>query len=387
MIRHLYLALVIWLAITCLGVEGYRSSVMKSLVTKFKKDRHGVVYMSDLNFTRFLSAPKDRDWYTIVLYNLPYEDDRPCTECKEFETSFKIAAKAFKDNYKSKFPKYDRDLDIMFVIVHYPDSQRVFRQRKVTTVPVVDFFPALNPKEETKARRISKLGQIVEISKTPEILLEVFKKYADNHDPDIQILQKPESKILILIPTVIFFSAIAAIANGDGIFHLAFRIFGNKTTWLSISLFIYFISVSGTIFCIINSTQLYGMDGDEVNVFAFKGQSRNQGYLEGWVVGSIYITFCFVLLSLVLLSYNVTPFRFINSSIRVVCQVVLLTLAIYLFLQFIEIFESKQPFVSPNRLMISSLGISQKGVLKLLKRKLGSKYYKYMMAILYKKYF
>ncbi len=235
-------------------------------------------YLSDSNFSTFV-AERPRPYHALLMFTAT--DKRyQCSVCARAKQTFVEASKYYHDQYS--FGNEIPSKRVGFFVVDVDSSRNTFNEMGLETVPRVYMLPptlADTPKLRVGDYEISS-----------QSLLEGAKSF---------LQQMEERSKIKVVPTINPFPFIIIIAVIGYI--LAFLVsvavyspseavvwYRSKYIWIIISTICFCVGVSGSIFCIIRSAPMYGMN-QYGNIQIYAGAGRDQYLLEGILVAAMTV--------------------------------------------------------------------------------------------------
>ncbi len=285
-----------------------------------------------------------------------------CSACSETEQMFRYVASSYYKLNPQERP------EVIFAQVQFPDSEQVFTIEKVETVPVVAFYPHSTAKGSiSKAWKIKDQDEVVEHLQSAETLLQAVRKTLGVHFTLSYELNDYRYHILF------FGSVIAAYIYyiRDSPIISTIEIFRSRRFYLFLSIFIFALSVSGSLYCIISGSKWY--DGDlesgKYFIFATSEGRRTQTILEGFLAAGMYLTFSLLVIILVTFDPNAISIpctknkgsaanRLLRYILSFVIILGLIAAASFLMLTTVKNVAVKNSWADPHREFEEGFGMS-----------------------------
>lgn len=235
-------------------------------------------FLSDTNFSTFV-AERPRPYHALLMFTAT--DKRyQCSVCARAKQTFVEASKYYHDQYS--FENENPSNRITFFVVDVDSSRNTFNEMGLETVPRVYMLPPTL--DNTPKLRVG------DYEIPSQSLLEGAKSFLQQMEDRSKIKVIPTINpwpYLIIIAAIAyilaFLASTAAFSPSEAI--LWYR---SKYIWVVISTICFCVGVSGSIYCIIRSAPMYGMN-QYGNIQIFAGAGRDQYLLEGILVAAMTV--------------------------------------------------------------------------------------------------
>jgi hypothetical protein len=288
MIRFLYL--VVLLAAFCilhsepLSATATLSSSPKRVAAEIKlnqlrelsnRERGHIINLDDSSYTYYaINKPRP---YTLIVFLTAEHPKFRCAICKQTESDVRQLAAAYHSDLKAK----GEQPSIFFVKVDYERAPLVFQGYELSTVPYILHVP---PYQGERTGGDYDLNPRDKYQVAPEPRFEaVLQFFRDRTGVHIEI---KSSSFWAYISILTLFSVLALCVEPIiNALPLVQAILQSKSLWVAISIGIYTCAISGLIFDIIRSPQIYHSDGQSGHITFFYPQSGHQFVIEGFIIG------------------------------------------------------------------------------------------------------
>ncbi|KAJ0983174.1 hypothetical protein J5N97_011429 [Dioscorea zingiberensis] len=271
-LRTLILSLVLLLAISSSASSS--DDLVAELVALRARSPSGVIHLDDRAVSRFLtSAPTPRPFSLLVFFDAAQLREKPDLHLPQLRSEFGLLSSSFSQRNPSSS-------SLFFCDIEFQESQSSFHLFGVSSLPHIRLVSPhhSSPKDSDAmdqsdfARLAESMAEFVE-SRTG---LEVGPI---NRPPPLSTKQ-----IFLLISALVVSSPflIKRALAGDTLLH-------DRKLWMSLAVFVYFFSVSGTMHNIIRKMPMFIPDRGDPNrlVFFYQGSGMQLG-AEGFAVGFLY---------------------------------------------------------------------------------------------------
>ncbi|KAJ0983232.1 hypothetical protein J5N97_011487 [Dioscorea zingiberensis] len=271
-LRTLILPLVLLLAISSSASSD--DDLVAELVALRARSPSGVIHLDDRAVSRFLtSAPTPRPFSLLVFFDAAQLREKPDLHLPQLRSEFGLLSSSFSQRNPSSS-------SLFFCDIEFQESQSSFHLFGVSSLPHIRLVSPhhSSPKDSDAmdqsdfARLAESMAEFVE-SRTG---LEVGPI---NRPPPLSTKQ-----IFLLISALVVSSPflIKRALAGDTLLH-------DRKLWMSLAVFVYFFSVSGTMHNIIRKMPMFIPDRGDPNrlVFFYQGSGMQLG-AEGFAVGFLY---------------------------------------------------------------------------------------------------
>mmetsp|Transcript_11157 Transcript_11157/g.16631 ORF Transcript_11157/g.16631 Transcript_11157/m.16631 type:complete len:332 (-) Transcript_11157:76-1071(-) len=217
-----------------------------------------------------------REFDVFVLFTT-LSEQFGCVSCPAAINDFELAAQSYNQGVASS--EYAGKPHALFLIAELMNTQASFKGFKITSVPHIGFFPALDelierdvwiePEIAQQKSMMSAEGMVQFISQKSGIDFQIYRSHA-------------REKVFFLLSLIFMLISIKLVAKDwAGLFGIV----RSKKTWLIFSFVVYTFSVSGGIFDIVRSAQLFNINTKTKQINFFHPQYNNQFVVEGFFMG------------------------------------------------------------------------------------------------------
>ncbi|KAL6546726.1 hypothetical protein OROMI_022447 [Orobanche minor] len=270
-------AIAVLLLLSLLGPPASVTS-SESIISEFSalqsQSPDGVIHLTDALLRRILSLPTPRPFHFIVFFDAKKLHSKPELALRTLKSEFSLVSSSYQSHNPDK-------KSLFFFEIEFDESQASFALFGINTLPNIRIIPpsASDLKTESMSMEAS------DYSRLAESMAEFIDSRTNLSVGPIgrpPVLSKTQfglitAAVLISIP---FF--VKRLILGDTILH-------EKSTWMAGAIFVYFFSVSGTMFNIIRKMPLFLVDRQHPDklVFFHQGSGMQLG-AEGFAVGFLY---------------------------------------------------------------------------------------------------
>ncbi|GAB4830936.1 Probable dolichyl-diphosphooligosaccharide--protein glycosyltransferase subunit 3B [Ancistrocladus abbreviatus] len=251
------------------------SDIVSELLTLQSQSKSGVVHLTDTLLRRILTPP-NRSFSFIIFFDAVHLHDNSELRLSTLKSEFSIAASSFITNNKDT-PLVSK---LFFFDIEFKESQHSFSLFGVSSLPHIRL---VNPDVED-LKNSDKLDQ-GDFSRLAESMAEFIESrtkipVGPIHRPPM--FSTKQILFLMLGLTIWAPFAIKKILAGHTLLH-------DRKFWLCGAIFVYFFSVSGTMFNIIRKMPMFVADRSDPPklVFFYQGSGMQLG-AEGFAVGFLY---------------------------------------------------------------------------------------------------
>eukprot|EP00600_Ochromonadales_sp_CCMP1393_P008938 CAMPEP_0174962500 /NCGR_PEP_ID=MMETSP0004_2-20121128/4814_1 /TAXON_ID=420556 /ORGANISM="Ochromonas sp., Strain CCMP1393" /LENGTH=346 /DNA_ID=CAMNT_0016211031 /DNA_START=270 /DNA_END=1310 /DNA_ORIENTATION=- len=272
--------------LACLGAPAKKQSTItpeakyQQISDLASKSKGNVITLDDSTYN-YYAISKPRPYTLLVLLTATHPKFK-CGVCKQLDSELMLLAESYA---KSVEKSDDTEKNVFFIRLDYEASQKVFQNYGVTSVP---FVFHLGP----QVGAADKSGGDFHVSARDRY------QRSGGGDPDAeslaQFLQErtnvsvkiQRSMIGSYILLLVLFGILAALVQ-PVINSLPFilRIVQWRPLWLVVSCGVYTCAISGLIYDIIRSPQMYYANPQTGQIMFFYPQSGTQFVVEGFVIG------------------------------------------------------------------------------------------------------
>nr|XP_043611579.1 probable dolichyl-diphosphooligosaccharide--protein glycosyltransferase subunit 3B [Erigeron canadensis] len=279
---HLLLLLLTFLCLSFIG----RGDIVSDLHSLRSQSPSGIIHLNETLLNRiFTLSENPRSFYLIIFFDAIQLHNQPEPNLKSIKSEFALVSKSFIINNKNSSSSLFR---IFFCDIEFSESEKEFIKFGVEVLPNIRIVPP--DVNDSKSDSIpmdlvdhSSLAQSISdfiYSKTGLLVGKI-------HYPPI--FTKIQLGFLVLGILLWMPFMIRKLILGETIFH-------NKKIWMFGTYFVYFFSVSGSMFILIRRIPLFVIDRKDPSkvVFFFNGNGMQFG-AEGMCVGFLFTIVGFLL--------------------------------------------------------------------------------------------
>ncbi|XP_023743779.1 probable dolichyl-diphosphooligosaccharide--protein glycosyltransferase subunit 3B [Lactuca sativa] len=280
------LILLLLLTITHIFLSTPYSSFVAAATTNIVSDLHslqsqfpsGIIHLNETILYRIFNSGA-RSFYLIIFFDAIQLHDKLEPNLKTIKSEYAIIAKSFSINNQNS----SNLSKIFFCDIEFSESEKDFLRFSIHTLPNIRIVPpdVDDLKSDSIPLDISESSNLVE-SMAGFIESKTGLSIGRIHRPPI--LSKSQFGFLIggLLISLPFMTK--KILAGETPFH-------QKRIWMFGIMFVYFFSVSGSMFILIRKVPLFVMDRKDPNklIFFYKGVGMQFG-VEGLYVGFLFMT-------------------------------------------------------------------------------------------------
>ncbi|KAL3627558.1 hypothetical protein CASFOL_028921 [Castilleja foliolosa] len=251
------------------------SPIISELSTLQSKSAAGVIHLTDALLRRVLSLPTPRPFHFIVFFDAQKLHSKPELALPTLKSEYSLISSSFQSNNP------DKKTLIFFFEIEFEESQSSFAVFGINSLPSVRIIPPSAADLKTDSIQM----EPSDFSRLAESMAEFINS---NTNLSVGPINRPppisKTQIYILIAAVLVWTPflIKKLISGNTILH-------EKTAWMAGAIFVYFFSVSGTMFNVIRKMPLFLVDKQDPDklVFFYKGSGMQLG-AEGFAVGFLY---------------------------------------------------------------------------------------------------
>ncbi|KAL1560127.1 hypothetical protein AAHA92_10385 [Salvia divinorum] len=273
---------VVYLLLCLLSLSAARvqssNSFTASLSALQSSSSNGVIRLNDTILRRIHSLPTPRPFHFLVFFDAKKLHSRSELALPTLKSEFSLVSSSFLTNN----PDNKSRSQLIFFDVEVEESQATFSLFDVHAIPHIRLIPtaAADLKSDSIKLQLSHVSTLAD-SLTEIILSETAISVGPiNRPPLISRTQM----ILAMVAVVILSPYVARkLASGKSLVH-------EKSTWMLGAVVVYFFSVSGTMFNIIQKAPMFVVDrrdGGETMRFFYQGAGVQLG-AESFTVGFLY---------------------------------------------------------------------------------------------------
>ncbi|KAH6790497.1 Oligosaccharyltransferase complex/magnesium transporter family protein [Perilla frutescens var. frutescens] len=232
----------------------------------------GVIRLNDTLLRGILSLPSPRPFHFMVFFDAYKFHSRSQLSLPTLKSEFSLVSSSFLSNN----PGNNKSL-LFFFDVEVEESQTCFALFGVTTLPHIRLIPSTAADMKTDSIKLdaSQFSELAD-SMAELIISETSLSVGRINRPPL--LSK--AQMMIAIGIAVIWAP-----------HMVKMIVSGKSIWMAGAIFVYFLSVSGTMYNIIRKAPMFIEDrrDREKLVFFYKGAGMQLG-AEGLAVGFLYTT-------------------------------------------------------------------------------------------------
>ncbi|GFP94703.1 probable dolichyl-diphosphooligosaccharide--protein glycosyltransferase subunit 3b [Phtheirospermum japonicum] len=251
------------------------SPIISELSVLQSQSPAGVIHLTDALLRRVLSLPTPRPFHFMVFFDAQKLHSKPDLALPTLKSEYSLISSSFQSNNP------DKKSLILFFEIEFEESQSSFSVFGINSLPNIRMIPpsAVDLKTDSIQMEAS------DYSRFAESMAEFIDSRTNlsvgpiNRPPAIS-----RTQIGIVIAAVLIWMPflIKRLISGNTILH-------EKSAWIAGAIFVYFFSVSGTMFNVIRKMPLFLVDKQDPDrlVFFYKGSGTQLG-AEGFAVGFLY---------------------------------------------------------------------------------------------------
>eukprot|EP01041_Mallomonas_annulata_P004551 gene4551-9030_t len=282
-----------------------------------------IVTLTDANFSTYISD-RPRVYHAAIMFTA-LADKYQCTICESSRQLWEEASRLYKDQYNLETTAPENR--VVFFLVDVDSSRTIFGQIGIESVPRMILLPPreLNgPKQKISNYEMNNHEAVVGGVKA---ILNEIQRMAGIQ---INVTVEPKPVLLMLICLSIFMAWLVNTASKD--IHAALLWYRSSRIWIVISMVCFGVGVSGSIYCIIRSTPLFGAGREGVTIFS--GQNRDQYVIEGIILALFSIS---AAMSLVAMHYMTKiPFALLRHIGVIFCMSVFTVMLLQIWLAYTD---------------------------------------------------
>jgi len=234
--------------------------------------KNGLVPVSDYLFPKIVLA-KHRPYHAFVLFSTANTRGE-CHACDSFASELAVLSESY-DMLKAAQPDTP---PVFFVRAYYHENQQVFQQYSIKGVPMFAYYAPTTSSAHSKSALPPMFMEEVQDAERMALFVKGYTGV------NIEVYRSPVPGLLRL---ALLLSVIAFLAKyaREQVIALVQFVLSNKTIWMTVSLGIYFISVSGVLYDVIRGVPWAGVDGQGQPIFIAGSGSQFIG--EGLFIGAL----------------------------------------------------------------------------------------------------
>jgi oligosaccharyltransferase complex subunit gamma len=247
------------------------------------KSKGNVITLDDSTFSYYVvSRPRT---YSLVVFMTAAHPKFKCAICKNIDREMQVVAQSYmrETNARGEEPK------VFFVRLDYETAQKTFSSYDIASVPVlfhVGPLTAASQDKDSKTHRIAPRDRFQVPAEPTAEALAAFLRERANVSVDIK-----RSMFWTYVTILFSFGVMAVLVKPliDSL-PLWLTLVRNKSLWALVSAGVYTCSISGLIFDIIRSPQMYYANPQTGQLMFFYPHSGNQFVVEGFVIGFLNLS-------------------------------------------------------------------------------------------------
>ncbi|KAM0952288.1 putative oligosaccharyl transferase complex, subunit OST3/OST6, Thioredoxin-like superfamily [Dioscorea sansibarensis] len=270
-LRTLVLSLLLLLPISSASSD---ADLVAELVALRARSPSGVIHFDDRAISRFLtSAPSPRPFSLLVFFDAAQLRDKPELHLPQLRSEFGLLSSSF-------FLHNPSSTSLFFCDIEFQESQSSFQLFGVSSLPHIRLVsPHHSSPKDSDAMDPS------DFSRLAESMAEFVQARTGLEVGPIKRPPPLSTKQILLLIAALIASApfvIKRVLVGDTILH-------DRKLWMSLAVFVYFFSVSGTMHNIIRKMPMFMTDRADPGklVFFYQGSGMQLG-AEGFAIGFLY---------------------------------------------------------------------------------------------------
>jgi len=247
-----------------------------------------VITLDDATYAYYaISKPRP---YSLVVFLTAAHPKFKCNICKALDAEFQTLASAYAKLVK----KEGTEPKVFFLRLDYDSSQQVFQKYEVQSVPMI-FFSSPNGGGEgggssggdDKSEYAVSIRDKFQIP--PEVEAEAIASFLKDRSGVSVPIQRSQwfAYLSLLVVFVMVSLLLQPIINSH---KRLLPLIRNKTLWSLVSAGVYTCAISGLIFDIIRSPQMYYANPQSGQIMFFYPQSGSQFVVEGFIIGFLNLT-------------------------------------------------------------------------------------------------
>jgi hypothetical protein len=215
--------------------------------------------------------------YSLIVFLTAAHPKFKCSICKQIDSEMSLVAQG----YAKRTQDSQEEQSVFFVRLDYEQAPKTFQAMGLTSVPVIFFLPAATAADKSTIKDISQRDRF-QIPANPDAE-SIASFLRDRTGVSVEIKRSMIWSYLLLLA---LFGLMAALVR-PVINSLPFllNLVRQRWIWLLVSAGIYTCAISGLIFDIIRSPQMYYANPQTGQIMFFYPQSGNQFVVEGFVIG------------------------------------------------------------------------------------------------------
>ncbi|KAK9714955.1 hypothetical protein RND81_06G133100 [Saponaria officinalis] len=252
-------------------------AVVGELIRLRAQSSTGMIRLTDHLFDEITSLPTPRPFSFLVFFDVASLHKRSEIQLITLKSEFSLVSSSFLTNYQNDTESLNT---LFFFDLEYEDSKHSFSLFDINSLPhirlVLPHVTDLPSSDKMQPRDFSKLAE----SMSEFIESKTKLTVGPIHRPPP--ISSKQLAVILATLAILTPVAIKRLIKGDTFLH-SYKI------WMLCATFIYFFSVSGTMYTIINKAPMFMVDRNEQSKLAFfyQGSGMQLG-AEGFSVGFLY---------------------------------------------------------------------------------------------------
>jgi oligosaccharyltransferase complex subunit gamma len=270
------------------------------------QSKSGVIHLNDNLFRRIVAGTKTpRPFSLIIFFDATQLHDKSELHLKDLKAEFSLLAKSFIANNEGT-PAISK---LFFCELEFRESQATFHQFGVSALPHIRIVGP-NAKDVKADSHQMDAGDFSRLADSMAEFIEAKTSLVVGQIHRPPIISKKQVAFLILTFLACLPFMVKKVIRGDTLLH-------DWKIWLAGAVFIYFFSVSGSMYNIIRKMPMFMADQKDPSklIFFYQGSGMQLG-AEGFAIGFLYtivgVMLAFMTHGLVLVK-NVTAQRIVMS--------------------------------------------------------------------------
>lgn len=241
--------------------------------TIIEKSYMNLIPLSDSNFSKFI-VERPREYHAVLLFTATAPQYQ-CSVCTSTKKDYAKAASYYREKYDLSSTAPENR--IAFFILEVDSARSIFNDMGLETVPRIYSLP---PTKSNSPKM--KMGEFeIEVRKLIEGIGSFLGELGSRTGVKIDVTMSPLPILCVLLIVAYCVALLAAAASTEPT--KAIFWYQSPSLWVVVSLLVFGVGVSGSLFCVIRAAPLYGAGGrNGVRIFA--GQGRDQYLIEGIII-------------------------------------------------------------------------------------------------------
>ncbi|PIA31946.1 hypothetical protein AQUCO_04700069v1 [Aquilegia coerulea] len=240
------------------------------------QSKSGVIHLDDRSLNRFVTSSRARSYSLLIFFDALQLHDKQELHLKELRFEFGLVASAFLSNNKDT----SSQSKLFFCEIEFKESQQSFHLFGVNALPHIRH---VGPQvDQLKDSEPMDQGDFARLAESMAEFVESKTKLTVGPIDRPPVVSKKQLGFLIVAFLASAPFLVKRVLVGDTLVH-------DPKLWLSLSVFVYFFSVSGAMHNIIRKMPMFLSDRNDPTklVFFYQGSGMQLG-AEGFAVGFLY---------------------------------------------------------------------------------------------------